>query len=111
MRLTLVHIKLIHTFIFALLSCCVLYVVASGALNRVSRWTWVAVVAIVVEGLVLIASGGRRPLTTVAERLGAANGSVADTFLPPWFADRIFTICTTVFLIGCALVLARLFRL
>ncbi|HYM41200.1 MAG TPA: hypothetical protein VET46_00405 [Steroidobacteraceae bacterium] len=108
MRLTVFHIKVIHTLIFALLSCCVLYVVASGGLNRITRWTWAAAVAIVVEGLVLVASGGRCPLTTVAERLGAADGSVADIFLPRWFADRIFPICTTTFLIGCALVLARL---
>jgi hypothetical protein len=108
MRLTVAHIKVIHTAIFVLLSCCVLYVLASGALNRITPWTWGAAVAIVVEGLVLVASGGRCPLTTVAERLGAVDGSVTDIFLPRWFADRIFPICTTVFLIGCAFVAARL---
>ena len=108
MRLTVVHIKVIHTSIFVLLSCCVLYVLASGALNRITRWTWASAVAIVVEGLVLAASGGRCPLTTVAERLGAVDGSVSDIFLPLWFADRIFPICTALFLIGCALVAARL---
>jgi hypothetical protein len=108
MRLTVVHIKVIHTGIFVLLSCCVLYVVASGALNRITRWTWGAVVAIVVEGVVLAASGGRCPLTTVAERLGAADGSVSDIFLPRWAADQIFPICTAIFLIGCVLVAARL---
>ena len=108
MRLTVVHIKVIHTVIFVLLSCCVLYVFASGALNRITPWTWVAAVAIVVEGLVLVASGGRCPLTTVAERLGAVDARVSDIFLPRWFADRIFPICTAVFLIGCAFVAARL---
>src|SRR5690348_671874 len=108
MRLTAVHVKVIHTLIFALLSGCVLYVLASGVFNRITFWTWGAALAIVVEGLVLFASGGRCPLTGVAERLGAADGSVSDIFLPRWFADRIFPICTTTFLIGCALVLARL---
>ena len=108
MRLTVFHIKVIHTVIFAVLSCCVLYVVASGALDRITPWTWAAAAAIVVEGLVLVMSGGRCPLTTVAQRLGAADGSVADIFLPRWFADRIFPICTTVFLFGCALVAVRL---
>jgi len=108
MRLTVAHIKVIHTIIFALLSGCVLYVLASGAINRITFWTWGAAVAIVIEGLVLLASGGRCPLTAVAERLGAADGSVSDIFLPRWFADRIFPICTALFLIGCALVAARL---
>jgi hypothetical protein len=108
MRLKVVHIKAIHTAIFVVLSCGVTYVLVSGATNRITRWTWIAVVAIVVEGLVLVASGGRCPLTTVAERLGANHGSVSDIFLPRWFADRIFPICTTLFLIGCALLAARL---
>jgi len=108
MRLTVIHIKVIHTVIFALLSGCVLYVLASGAFNRITLWTWVAAIAIVLEGLVLLVSGGRCPLTTVAERLGAADGSVSDIFLPRWFADRIFPICTVLFLTGCALVAARL---
>jgi len=108
MRLTVMHVKVIHTVIFALLSGCVFYVLASGAFNRITSWTWVAVVAIVVEGLVLLASGGRCPLTAVAERLGASDGSVSDIFLPRWFAARIFPICTVLFLLGCALVAARL---
>jgi len=111
MRLTAVHIKVVHTSIFALLSCCVLYVFASGARNRITPWTWAAGVAVVVEGFVLVANGGRCPLTTAAERLGAVDGGVSDIFLPRWFADRIFPICTTLFLIGCALVAARLIGL
>jgi hypothetical protein len=108
MRLTVTHIKAVHTAIFAALSGCVIYVLASGAFNRITRWTWVAVAAIVVEGLVLGVSGGKCPLTVLAERRGAVDGSVSDIFLPKWFADRIFPICTTLFLIGCALLGARL---
>jgi len=107
MRLTVLHVKLIHRLIFVVLSGCVVYILVSGALNRITPWTWVAVVAIVVEGLVLAASGGRCPLTAVAERLGASDGSVADIFLPRWLADRIFPICGTMYLIGCAIVAIR----
>jgi hypothetical protein len=108
MRLTVFHVKLVHTLIFAALSGCVLYILASGAFNRITPWTWAAVIAIVIEGLVLAASGGKCPLTAVAERLGATDGAVADIFLPPWLADRIFPICGTLYLIGCAIVAARL---
>lgn len=108
MKLTIFHIKAVHTLIFAVLSGCVLYVLASGALGRITPWTWGAIAAIVVEGAVLAASGGRCPLTLVAERLGAESGSMSDIFLPRWLADRIFPICTTLFLVGCALVAMRL---
>jgi len=107
-RLTVLHVKLVHTAIFVVLSACVLQVLASGLAGQISVWTWCAVGAIVVEGVVLLANGGKCPLTAVAERLGAADGSVSDIFLPKWLADRIFPICGTMFLIGCALIVARM---
>src|SRR5512144_57875 len=67
---------------------------------------WGAIVAIAIEEVVLAASGGKCPLTVAAERLGAIDGSVNDIFLPRWFADRIFLICGTSFVIGCAFVAA-----
>jgi hypothetical protein len=108
MRLTVLHVKLVHTLIFVVLSGCVLYILVSGAFNLITPWTWVAVTAIVIEGLVLAASGGKCPLTAVAERLGASEGSVADIFLPRWFADRIFPICGTLYLVGCVIIVLRL---
>lgn len=107
MRLTVTHVKAVHTAIFVVLSACVLYVVASGALGRIDHWTWIAIAAILLEGLVLAATGGKCPLTSLAERLGAADGTVSDIFLPRWFADRIFPICGSIFLAGCALVAWR----
>lgn len=107
-QLTVLHIKLIHTIVFAVLSACVAYVLLSGAFNRITPWTWGAIAAIVVEGVVLAAFGGRCPLTAVAERLGAVNGSVSDIFLPKWFADRIFPICGGFFLVGCLLTAIRI---
>lgn len=108
MRLTVLHVKLVHTAIFAVLSACVLYVFYSGAFDRITAWTWAAIAAILVEGMVLAAFGGRCPLTIVAERLGAIDGTVSDIFLPKWFADRIFPICGSLFIIGCAWIAARL---
>ena len=107
MPLTVFHVKLVHTLIFAVLSACVLYILVSGAFDRITLWTWGAMAAIVVEGLVLAASGGKCPLTSMAERLGAVDGSVSDIFLPKWFADRIFPICGTLYAVGCVAVAVR----
>ncbi|HMK86589.1 MAG TPA: hypothetical protein VK437_11580 [Steroidobacteraceae bacterium] len=108
--MTLPLIKLVHTAIFVVLSTCVLYVCASATILPITRWTWIAVAAIVAEGGVLAVSGGRCPLTGVAERLGSSHGRVSDIFLPAWIADRIFPICTTLFLVGCVLLAFRLLR-
>ena len=108
MRVTIRQVKLFHTAIFVVLSGCVLYVLFSGASNRITTGTWIAIAAILVEGGVLVTFGWKCPLTLVAERLGARDGSVSDIFLPKWFADRIFPICGTLFLVGCVLVAIRL---
>ena len=41
--LTVVHIKVVHTIIFWVLSGCVLYTLYSGLADRITPWTWVAV--------------------------------------------------------------------
>jgi hypothetical protein len=109
-KLTIFQVKLIHTVIFWILSACVLYALFSGVADRITPWTWVAVGLIVVEGVVLVVFGWTCPLTLVAERAGAVRGSVADIFLPKWFADRIFPICGTTYAVALVIILVRVFR-
>lgn len=110
MKLTITHVKVVHTVIFWVLSTCVAYALYSALTNDITRWTWLAVALVVVEGLVLLSCGWTCPLTIVAERLGATRGSVADIFLPKWFADRIFPICGTTYLVACVILVLRLVR-
>lgn len=107
MKITIFQIKLVHTLIFWILSICVLFSLFSGISGHITTWTWVAVCLVLLESVVLIVSGWTCPLTLLAEHLGTERGSVADIFLPKWFADRIFPICGTTY--GLALVLL-LFR-
>jgi hypothetical protein len=109
-RLTIFHVKLVHTVIFWLLSACVLYVLFSGVADHITRWTWVAVGLVILESVVLAAAGWTCPLTILAERLGAVRGSVTDIFLPKWFADRIFPICGTTFGVALLLIIFRVLR-
>lgn len=106
-RLTIFHVKVAHTVIFWCLSACVLYALYSGAADSITPWTWVAVGLVLVESIVLAVSGWTCPLTLLTERLGAVRGSVADIFLPKWFADRIFPICGTTYAIALVLILVR----
>jgi hypothetical protein len=107
-RVTIFQIKAVHTVIFVVLSACVLFTLYSGLAARITGRTWIAVALVVVEGIVLAACGGRCPLTILAERQGAKRGAVTDLFLPRWFADRIFPICGTTFLVACILLALRL---
>jgi hypothetical protein len=78
----LLVIELVHTVIFWILGACVLYALYGGLTGRITMWTWIAVGLLLVESIVLAASGWTCPLTRLAERRGAIRGSVSDIFLP-----------------------------
>ena len=109
MKITILQIKVVHTIVFWILSFCVLYALYSGVADRVTTLTWVAVGLLLLESVVLIVSGWTCPLTLLAERQGALRGSVADIFLPAWFADRIFPICGTLFGVALIAIAWRMF--
>jgi hypothetical protein len=106
-KVTLFRIKLVHTVIFWVLSLCTVYALFSGIAGRITPWTWVAVVLLLAESVVLAASGWTCPLTVLAERQGALQGSVSDLFLPKWLADRIFPVCGTMYAVSLVLILWR----
>jgi hypothetical protein len=110
LRITLFQIKLVHTLIFWALGLCVVYALYSGAVDRISVWTWAAVGLLLVESVVLVASGWTCPLTSLAEGRGALRGSVTDIFLPRWLADRIFPICGTLYGIALLMIAFRVVR-
>ncbi len=110
MKITIFQIKLVHTLIFWILSLCVVYALFSGVADRITPWTWIAVGLVLLESVVLAASGWTCPLTILAERLGAVRGSVTDIFLPKWFADRIFPICGTAYGVALLLIVFRVLR-
>jgi hypothetical protein len=99
-RAALYVVKGGHTLIFFALSAGVLETVRAGVSKRPSRATAPAIAATIGEGIVLLASGNRCPLTGLAEDLGAADGRISDIFLPGWFARRIPSIFATLFGFG-----------
>jgi hypothetical protein len=99
-RAALFAVKGAHTLIFFALSAGVLETVRAGVSKRPSRATAPAIAATIGEGIVLLASDNRCPLTGLAEDLGAADGRVSDIFLPGWFARRIPSIFATLFGFG-----------
>jgi hypothetical protein len=109
LRITIFQIKLVHTLIFWVLSLCVVYVLFSGVSGHITLWTWITIGLLLVEGVVLVASGWKCPLTILVERQGTLRGSVADIFLPRWFADRIFPICGTLYGIALLMIALRVF--
>lgn len=84
-----VAVKGVHTAVFAAELASIAWLVASGFRGRRDRSVAIAGAAIAAETAVFLANGGVCPLTPLTERLGAADGSVSDIFLPNAVARTI----------------------
>lgn len=82
-------IKGMHTVIFASVGSAIGLFVWDGLRRRPGRRAAVALGIVLTESAVFVSNNQVCPLTPLAEELGAERGSVADIFLPDWFARRI----------------------
>ena len=82
-------IKAAHTLAWFSIESCMAYVLYAGAARRTDRRTALAGAVVAGECLVFAANGFRCPLTQLAEKIGAADGSVTDIWLPRWFARNL----------------------
>jgi hypothetical protein len=85
----------------------VLYVLWSGITGNITIYSWLAVLTIVAEGLVLLMFKGSCPLTVVAKRYSNSTKDNFDIFLPNWLAKYNKTIFTSLYIVGLLLMLYR----
>jgi hypothetical protein len=105
---SLVFIKTVHTAIFVFFAACIALVVHAAITGWITALTGVAFALVMLEAVIFVTNGWRCPLTVYAERLGAMNGSVADLFVPLWFAQRLPWIASFVFGLASLIVGVRL---
>jgi hypothetical protein len=99
----LAAVKALHTSVFGAVALAVSIVAWDGIRQRPGRRTMVAAAIALGESAVYVGNGFTCPLTPVAERLGAERGSVADIYLPAWFARRLPVIAGSTFATGLVL--------
>jgi hypothetical protein len=75
--------------VFFVVASAILYLLYSALTRRTDTRAAVAGAVVGGEALVFVASGWRCPLTGVAERLGADDGSDVDIYLPHWIASHL----------------------
>jgi len=102
-------LKLVHSVIFIFQSLCLLYILYCAVTGTFNWILLVAIVAILVNGLVLLLNRWRCPFTTIAERLGTEKGSVTDIFLLNWMARNVFRGSAVLFFIELVLLAFRYF--
>jgi hypothetical protein len=85
----LAAIRTVHTAVWMGIEVSMIYVVGAGLRGRTDRRVAMASAIVAGETVVFAANGFRCPLTSVAESLGAEDGSVTDIYLPQWFARNL----------------------
>jgi hypothetical protein len=106
----LTAIKAVHTLIWLSIESCVVYVLYAGWSGRSDRRAARAAAVVAGEMAVFGANRCRCPLTDLAERAGAAHGSVTDIYLPRWFAHNLPAIHVPLILLAVHLHLRNLRR-
>ena len=96
-------VKVIHSILFLLLSVCVLYILYCGITKTYGWYLLYAMGIFSVEGLVLIFSRWRCPLTYLAKKYGDEDGSVTKYFCPKWFVPHVFQTYAVLFAISLVL--------
>ncbi len=107
---SLKKIKIIHTLIWAVLACITFYILYSGISGNITVFTWIAVAAIIIEGLILLMNGWSCPLTSKARKYKISDKDNFDIYLPEWLAKYNKLIFTTIFVIGVLLIIFRLMQ-
>jgi hypothetical protein len=106
--LTIFLIKALHTAVFLLVSGCVIYVLRCGIAGRAKReWLLAAIAVPLAIGILWCLNRRECMLSSIIYRLSGGDRTVADIFLPDWFASWIMTGSTTLLVVGVCLILWR----
>jgi hypothetical protein len=98
-----VIIRAVHSGVFVAELGAIVWLVATGFLQRRDRSVALAAAMVGAECAVFVANGGVCPLTPLAERYGAVDGRVSDIFLPEPVARTIPIWATSLVALGSAL--------
>ena len=101
--------KLAHTLIFFLVSACILYVVYCGMTGKTNRYLIASLGIVLAVGAIYAINGFECPLATIVHQL-AGRRDVPDIFFPDWFANKIMSVSTAIYLLGVVLVARNLYR-
>jgi hypothetical protein len=105
---TLTAIRAVHSAVFLVELGAILWLVATGITGRRGRSVGLAAVLVAAESAVFVVNQGVCPLTPLAERHGAASGTVSDIFLPDAIARTIPIWATALVVVAAVLHLGRL---
>ena len=104
----LILIKLLHTFIWAILVAAIFYIIYAGLFDKVNCLVWICIGAIIIEAVVLLICKWRCPLTLIASKYTEQQHIGFDIYIPNGLAKYNKIIFTSLFMFGVVLVIWRM---
>lgn len=100
------RVKILHTVIWALFATCTAAIPVLASIGQ-ERAAIALIFVVLVEVLILIANGGRCPLTAVAAQYTRDQRANFDIYLPEWLARHNKTVFGLLYLAGVAMTFWR----
>ena len=101
-------IKAIHTLIWIFFNVVIAYLYYAALTNNITKWVWIGIGLIVLEGIVLLIFKRICPITILARKYATSSKDNFDIFLPNWLARNNKLIYTTLFVIVLLLITYRM---
>lgn len=107
--ISITFIKTVHSLIWAIMALAIFYILYCGISGNLSTLLYYAIGIIIFETTVLLINHWSCPFTIMAKKAKPDWKDGDDIFLPKWIAINNKMIFGTLFVIGVALVIYRLF--
>ena len=100
------RVKILHTAVWALFATCTAAIPVLASIGQ-DRAALALIFVVLVEVLILIANGGRCPLTAVAARYTRDRRANFDIYLPEWLARYNKAVFGSLYFVGVGMTLWR----
>ena len=94
----LTTIRVLHTIIWLFFNVVLFYLLYAVLTNQITRWVWIGIVCVLLEGIILLVFKNKCPLTLIARRYSDSTKDNFDIFLPNWLAKNNKLIYTSLFI-------------
>jgi hypothetical protein len=103
-------IKVLHTIIWAFFVLIITYILYSGIFDKINIFTWISVVLILIEGIILLFNKWNCPLTILGKNYTEQTHIGFDIYLPKFIAKHNKLIFTTIYIIGLIIIMYRIMK-
>jgi len=105
----LLIIKIFHTIIWIIFVLMICYIIYTGINNKINIFTYIFIIAVAIEGIILLIFKWKCPMTIIARRYTDDPNINFDIFLPKIIAKYNKIIFSLLYITGILIVIYQMF--